>query len=431
MKAESSTSVDVIMSTDGAEDNIAKEQLEEMTIEETGKSLYEKLNELTSSLPFAHALLVLNVILYGGFCVIGPMSINQFPPVLYAAFRTGTIAFTVLPLALVFDRGYKFRDSEQIGNVNNWVLRYALSRIPSGKLLLLCLAAGIIAATNIGTYITSMGLISPTIVSIISPLSTVFTCVIAVLLKKEGKSVLKFAGVFLAVLGSMATLIFAAFFDKSSQSDKDIAGSTKVNIKSILACSLMLVNTLGTATLLNIQKVLLDRGIPPLTLTGYTLSVATVIMGAVGAFFMPQFDPKSVTLVGWIGLAYGGIIVGSVSFVIMGYASKIASATIVSVYGTSMPVVSALFLYVFLRETISWMIGIGGVIIMSGVVMVAFGRRQEVMQEQKLKEQAEQQDSSVEEQELVHADAFNSVESTEPISHSIAPEEEPIRESTE
>jgi drug/metabolite transporter (DMT)-like permease len=355
-----------------AESTLAKQQEQQ--------SLYSRITSFTASQLFAHILLITNTLLYGGFCVIAPMSIKTFNAVLFASFRTGIIAVTVLPMALIIDRKYKFRQFED-SDSKHWILKSVLSKIPAGKHLILLIACGMIITANIATYIVSLGLTSPTIVSIISPISTVFTCIIAVFLKREGKSILKFAGVILAVLGSMSMLVVAAFLDKSGQSQEEIENS-RLNTKSLLACGLMLVNALGSATVLNIQKGLLDQGVPPFTMTGYTLSVASLLSATVSSFFLPQFHPTQVPSIGWIGLLYSGIIVGSVSFVISGYASRIASATVVSVYGTSMPVVSALFLYVFLGETVTWMVGIGGIIIAAGVTMVGIAKRRESQQQQ-------------------------------------------------
>jgi len=382
---------------------------------------------------FVHFLLLLNGQLFGGFQVLAVKSLSQMNPLVFAALRTIIIALTIAPLAILVDRNNQGFCSEGAAEENNggeqnsviesaeqqtsiqqrkgiWQ-RYLKPRIPNNKRDALWLTGlGMIVGMNILTYIVALSLISPTIVAIVSPSQTVFTCLISVLLKREGKSILKFVGVFLAVIGSISMLVISAMVKDSSNVTPSkestsaiiaamsssstmtasilstnsqmpiifISADTWSSLKTVIGVSLCIVNSLGSSLNLVFQKSLLDRKIPPMTLTAWTSLVAMVFLFIVGLCFgLTSFDPRTVPLIAWIGLLYAGLVIGTGSFSLGAYAARIGSPTLLSVYNCANPIISTVYLFVFLGQTTTWLVSIGAILITSGVLMVAYAKKRE------------------------------------------------------
>jgi drug/metabolite transporter (DMT)-like permease len=380
----------------------------------------------TTSQLFAHMLLLFNCLLYGGFHVLSVQSLKQMHPIIFSTFRTYILAVTMMPIALFVDRKHTFVNeadepssslmtSNKFTSIIHWIwCKVIKSKIPANKkdiLWLLCI--GCILGLNIFTFIVALSLVSPIVISVISPSQTVFTCLIAVLLKREGRSLLKFAGVFLAVAGSISTLVISALLKKDNNTNTETGNGggnilASIDISSLLGCSLMIANTLGSAIYLIVQKSLLDKGIPPMTLTAWTCSVASIAMTFISAFFFPSFHPSTIQRYTWITLLYAGLIIGTLSYTISAYAAKFTSPTVISVYNCIMPIVSSIFMYLFLGQTVTWVTAIGAILITAGVLMVGIAKQREQAQ-QKLLEQkgAELKQSTTEELQLETEDIDN------------------------
>lgn len=323
---------------------------------------------------FAHFLLLFNQLMFGGFAVLGNMSITHFNMILFSCLRTIIMSAAIFPVALLIDWKYTFRpETDKIT-----LKQCFLAKIPTAKDALLIVTLGIVLLICIMTYVTAVGLAPYTILAIIQPCTTVFTCLLSILLKREAKSVLKIVGVSFAVVGSMSMLVIMALTDNTVNEDNSgsLLGLT-FNVKTLMGSLIILVNTLMTAVYLTLQRIALDRKIPPFTLTSYSLFVAAVISMFISFFFIKGFHPSQIPRIGWIGLIYSGIAIGSLNFSLTAYASKHTSPTVVSVYGTTAPIISTIFLYVFLHQTTTWLASLGAILITSGVFMVGYAKWKE------------------------------------------------------
>ena len=379
--------------------------------EEKALTLFQRCKQaliwFSTSQLLCHSLLLLAQVFFGGFGVIGPMSIKHFPSsALFACLRTVIMSLTIFPLAVIFDWRHSFRHENY--SERNSIKQHFLAKIPSGKDALLLVVLGTNLICNLLTYIMAVGLTNYTIVAIIQPVSTVFTCLLSILLKREGKSIVKILGVILAVVGSVAMLLIITFFGDGSPSSNVGSGSgatgttaSSFNYRSLAGAGIYLFNTFITATFLITQRVALDRKIPPLTVTSYSMIIAQIWGMIIAAFLVKNFNPVAIPRIGWIGLVYSGIVIGSMSFGMSSYAAKFTSPTVVSVYNTTAPIISTIFQYVFLRQTTTMYAVVGAMLITVGVIMVGYAKRkEEIKQQQELKDSQSTGDESQDEVEL-------------------------------
>lgn len=69
--------------------------------------------------------------------------------------------------------------------------------------------------------------------------------------------------------------------------------------------------------------------------------------------------------------------IGSLNFALTACASKHTSPTVVSVYGTTSPIISTIFLYIFLHQTTTRLTSLVEILITSGVFMVGYAKWKE------------------------------------------------------
>lgn len=71
---------------------------------------------------------------------------------------------------------------------------------------------------------------------------------------------------------------------------------------------------------------------------------------------------------------------GSIPFAITTFASKHLGPTAVSIHSTYLPLISALFAYLFMGQTLSYFVIFGAILITIGVLLVVFARWRETKQ---------------------------------------------------
>jgi drug/metabolite transporter (DMT)-like permease len=146
---------------------------------------------------------------------------------------------------------------------------------------------------------------------------------------------------------------------------------------------LLLLSFLCSAFFLIVQKTLLDRKVPPFTVSWWSSTFAAIIAVVISLFFVLDMDGKSVPAIAWVGLFYTSLAYGTLGYLIVAYAARITSPTVVSVYYTPYPVVSMIFLFVFVRETTTWFALFGAVLITIGVIMVGVAKHKENQKEKR------------------------------------------------
>jgi len=233
-------------------------------------------------------------------------------------------------------------------------------------------------------FIMGLSLTNATIAGVTQPFAAIFTCILAILAKQEPKSALKVIGVIIAVIGSVFMLIVSGLSKEKDQqrSNNGIFGMS-FTIMGALGCLCLLANTLCFAGYFIIQKILLNRSIPPITITAWSAFFGWFIALFPSLYFLPSFHVTDVSYMAWIGVLYSGLVHGVISFSISMYAARYTTPTVVGIYETLAPLFSILFTYIFLNETTTWLIAIGAVLIMSGVMIVIAARYREELKSKK------------------------------------------------
>jgi len=324
------------------------------------------------------------------------------------------MAVTLFPLAWIFDRDFSFHckdvatmpmASSQSGdeqsvqemeheepvlvkekNTLQRIKYHVTGLIPGRSDALLLAACGIMLYVSVAAYTAAVAFISTTIIGILSPLSTVFTCIMSVALKREPKSAMKFIGVTLAVIGSMSMLVITSLVGgKSSDSTQDGKKLFGMNLdmKSLAGILLMMLNGFTWATYLVLQKSILNRGIPPFTQSSWAMLSAFISSCICSAYFFVGFDPRKLHSIEIIGLLYASLAFGTLNYGLNAFAARIITPTMLSVYSCCAPMVSAASLYLFYGETTTWYAVIGVAFITTGVMLVAISKGREARMTQK------------------------------------------------
>lgn len=345
--------------------------------------------------------------LYAAFGVIGPISLAHIHPMVFACGRVFLIGSTSVLLALVVEShsclmaclpfkrtkvaeksngGDDGADDNDNGNVQKneeFVVEdreclwpFSLIRLPGWQDGLMLFLTGSFMAFAVFSYIMAVKLAPYTVVAILQPTMSAFACVLSILLRREGFSLGKLFGVLLAVCGSIATLLTISFVGKKNEHQNEYT-----TFGTIMGGVLELANSIVVAMYLVTQKTLLNRGMSPVNFVAWTFTIAFGISMCVSAYFFKLVAFSAVPLEAYLGLLYGGLVIGTLAFAINSFAAKHTTPTIVSIHNTTAPVYSAIFLYIFRGEvTTPWAIP-GAIAIGIGVVVVTYAKHRENVRE--------------------------------------------------
>lgn len=321
-------------------------------------------------------------------------------PLIFCFFRATIIAVGMLPLPIIID--WRFQFSTQPNDRNGFcsqspLIRLIQAKVPDRNNFLLLALCGILFMVNQILFIIGLSLTNATIAGVTQPFAAIFTCILTILVKQEPKSALKIIGVIIAVIGSVFMLIVSGLSKEKNQqkTSNGIFGMT-FTITGALGCLCLLANTLCFAGYFIIQKVLLNRGIPPITITAWSAFFGWFIALFPSLYFLPSFHITNVGYMGWIGVLYGGLVHGVISFSISMYAARYTTPTVVGIYETLAPLFAIIFTYIFLNETTTWFIAIGALLIMLGVMIVIAARYREEMKRKKEDSPLQDMDQNIE-----------------------------------
>jgi len=132
-------------------------------------------------------------------------------------------------------------------------------------------------------------------------------------------------------------------------------------------------NAILFSCFVTVQKYLL-RTVKPVTTTAWNVSVVAILFSFVSAFFIDTAHISEVQPEGWGSLAFAAILVMGLAYGILSWCSQHTSTTVITVYGTLLPVLSPIFGYFFLYETVTVVQVLGMVITISGVFLVIRAR---------------------------------------------------------
>jgi drug/metabolite transporter (DMT)-like permease len=311
--------------------------------------------------------------LYGYFGVIGPMSLEYIHPFVFACGRIFLIGSSMAILAIIFDNKW-YRQGLDVNDDRDCGRPFSLLKLPDWKDGLLLLLLGVMMSYGVFSYVLAVKLAPYTIVAILQPTMTAFACFFSIMLKREGASIYKIVGVLLAVLGSIGTLLIISISEKKEDSTQ---GNKYSRLEKVLGALIELSNSIVTAMYLVTQKTVLSRGVPPFTCVAWTFSVSFAISIGVASYFFNTVNFMAIPLVAWLGLLYGGLVIGTLTFSINSICIKYSTPTIIAIYNTTAPIYSVIFQYIFNGQTTTWLASPGAIAIAIGVILVAIGRQRE------------------------------------------------------
>lgn len=188
-------------------------------------------------------------------------------------------------------------------------------------------------------------------------LSPLLTAVFSMVLLKERVSNKAAAGIFLGLSGVVYTLVLPAFGVSRS------FGTLTGNLLILLAVTSWTLYTIGSRKLMN-------QGFPVKALTGMSLIVnAMVFLLFSLATGELALLPSLLTLPLFLEALYLGVFVSIVTFVLYQWTIKHVSALVASLTLYLQPLFGVLVNYILLGESLSPEFVIGGLVIVSGVIL--------------------------------------------------------------
>ncbi|KAG2382733.1 hypothetical protein C9374_005313 [Naegleria lovaniensis] len=378
----------------------------------------------TTLLP--HILLTSNLILFAGFFLLSPHAMKILRPIIFGVFRIAIMIVCMLPLMLYFDRKYSFRSEKSLRRRReaylstlsatkescNFVIYVCYSlwyylfytkffdsilrKLPKKKQAKILALCGFIIIMNQITFLSGYYLTNATVSGSMSPLTAVITCSLSMLIGNEPKSWLKLFGVVTSVCGAIAMVLttallkqhsFSAIYSEITSEDPlhhywnpyhpgAFSQSSTSSVTFVLGVFCLMLSTLANSLYLLLQKKLLNKGVPPISVTFWSFFFGYGILVIVGFFFLP-ISWRRIDWMSILGLFYAGCPFGAFQFVFQTKASSMTTPTMVGIYSTMSPMVGLVTGLAFLGEKTSPFVLFGGSFIIIGVVFVLFARWRE------------------------------------------------------
>lgn len=134
-------------------------------------------------------------------------------------------------------------------------------------------------------------------------------------------------------------------------------------------------NCLGTSLYVIFSKPLL-KIYPPISVTGWSYIVASVMMALSSLYYVHDADAWHVPVDAWWALAYWVAFTSILAYVLMTWANQYADASIVSAYSTLQPLTAGVLQWIFLDKVpVSKDLGAIGIIL--GMLCVVYQQRRE------------------------------------------------------
>jgi drug/metabolite transporter (DMT)-like permease len=265
---------------------------------------------------------------------IGKVALREFPSMLLVGIRTSFAAAFTLPIYFWQNRGKR----EVWKNTTDfwWLLTLGIFGVILNQLF----------------YVVGLSLTSVAHAAIIVTLTPVTVLIFAALLKQEHFTLLKALGMTIAASG---VLVIQLSKDQAS-------GATP------LGDGFCFLSVLGFAMFTVKSKQFTQRhsGLTAITVAyvggAIALAPVTVWMGS-------RFDLARVSAAAWLSLIYMAVFSAVIAYLIYYYALTYLPASRVSAVSYLQPVVATLFAVIVLGERISTVLIIGGILVLTGVVI--------------------------------------------------------------
>jgi len=244
---------------------------------------------------------------------------------------------------------------------------------------------------------------------ILQPAIPVFTACLAIMLKRERASIMKFVGILCAVIGTSCIVIGETYLipddDAAQQTDEDSSspivtggdGSSPMSnadenhgitpSRRLGGILLFVISCFIFALYLLIQKPMLDR-VPPMTVTFYTFLLGIPGTCCVSAYFLTQMEWRNLPLEWYGAMAYTVMFASIGGFILFAHATKHLPASTSSMGVTLQPFFSSLLGATLLGEILTSMHIVGGLFLIAGLAIVIISRQREV---ERIKKEAMEQ----------------------------------------
>jgi len=265
---------------------------------------------------------------------IGKVALREFPAMLVVGLRTAIAAACMLPIYYWQHRG----KPESWRNTNDfwWLLVLGIFGVVLNQMF----------------YVLGLSLTSVVHAAILTTLSPVLVLLFAALLKQEDLTILKVLGLTIAASGVIAIQL----------SKDEASGAT------LLGDCFVFLSVFGFAIFTVKGKQFTQRH------SGLTAMTIAYVGGAVALapitiWMCSRFDLAKVTAAAWLSLIYMAVFAAVIAYLIYYFALTYLPASRVSAVSYLQPVVATLFAVGFLGERISMVLIIGGILVLTGVVI--------------------------------------------------------------
>jgi drug/metabolite transporter (DMT)-like permease len=217
--------------------------------------------------------------------------------------------------------------------------------------------------------------VSTTLSATFTPVNVVMIALLSMILKNEEKSWWKLLGVLIAVLGAIGTIVAPMLFS--------FGDSTAFDSRTLIGVGLLSINSLNSAVNVNLQTVLMTRyNMPPLMVTAWMNFGNMFFTLALVPFFWSQCNFAGADWSAYYGVFYAGVIGASIPWTINNFVTKKLKPIAVTIYACTQTIFVAIFSYLVLDDTIKWYTAVGALVIISGVLVVAYAKYRESLTKQ-------------------------------------------------
>ena len=292
-------------------------------------------------------LLLLMITLWAvNYSVIKTVISTDLRPIVFTALRFGVAALTLIPLLRSMSR-----DERLAARADWWKI----------------IGVGLLGNTLYQVFfISGIDYTSPTNSALILAGAPIFVAVFGALLKIEKLNWLAWLGIIVSFIGIGIVIVGNA-----------PAEAIEPGKSSVIGDLLVLAGTMVWAAYTVAVAPLLKRhSAPNLTAMSVTIGTIPLLLLAAPAFVATNWT--AVSFSSWLGVAYSGVLVIAVGYLIWNRGVQEVGGTRTAVYSNLTPVITAVVAYLARGDALTIYHAIGAVVILGGIVLTRIARRQSV-----------------------------------------------------
>jgi drug/metabolite transporter (DMT)-like permease len=207
----------------------------------------------------------------------------------------------------------------------------------------------------------SLKFVTSTVGSILINLNVIFTTMLSTLFLKEVITRRKMIGILLAFIG--VTVL-------SMEGQSSFGSSQSVGILLMVGAAFC------WAAYTILGKKTLDR-YSPSTTTCITFCVGTLLLVPIALAESPPTILLKTTWVGWLSIFYLAVPSSVIAYMLWNYILSRVEPTKLAVSLYAIPIPTAIFSYIFLAETLTSLLALGGVLVTAGIYLTESSRNKE------------------------------------------------------